>query len=327
MSKEFLHQELEVAQAGGSVKEGTRKSRVGGIFTTAFFSFSILIAVAAVTFAIVFVIHEVLGTSMMTALNPFYNFSIAIDHESQSRDIVLTNRFISPKVGNVITVRHHWGPDTNQGRRGDPPGLFIKRVIGLENDRIRFERECTICTSDCTHSWDNPIPGVIEKNKISPFRYRLVRNDKIIEELYRGYDHPLHTGDRDGRGVMAYYGDQIYEYLETGNRPHGADLGFGDYVPFRDKSVFLNEDPKSPSFGKWEIHVKAGEVFYMGDNRGSANTDVDYLLMHSYDGTAFGPQSLSLVTGVSVATIRHEQSIPEFIWQEITNFFSFKWLD
>lgn len=323
MSKEFLHQELEVAQAGGSVKEGTRKSRVGGIFTTVFFSFSILLSIAAVTFAIVFVIHAVLGTSMMLALNPHYNFVLKIDDPSQSQDIVLTNRFVSPKLSNVITVRHYWGPDTNPGRRGEAPGLFIKRVIGLENDRIRFERECIICIDVCTHSWSTPIKGVIWPNEDTPFRYRLVRNDKIIEEHYSGYDLPLHRTDRC---VMAFYGDQIYEYLENGTRPHGANLFFGDYVPFRAASVVRNEDPESPSFGKYEIHVKKGEIFYMGDNRGGVNTHADFLGSHSYDGTAFGPQPLNLVTGVRIATIKNEQSIPSFIWQQITSFFSFKWL-
>jgi signal peptidase I len=318
MSREHIHQELEVAQAGGGVQEGSRKSRVAGIFTTTFFSASVLLAVSAVTFAIVFVIYAVLGSSMMLTLNPNFITTLDARDPTQPNDIVLVNRFATPRRGDIIVVRYDW--HLGSSNFGDDPGNFIKRVIGVPGDRIRFERERR------TDAHGNPIPGEIIPNQFTPFKYTIIRNDHPVIENYRGFD-PAHWG------VMAFYGDNIYEYLEygrTGNsyslgvpgpfvRPHAAEV-----APFHERTVVLNEDPESPSFGKWEIVVPEGEIFYMGDNRGSA--DVHDWSIHSFDGTAFGPQPISLVRGVRVATVEHGQSVPEFIWEQIKIFFSFRWI-
>jgi len=324
MSKEFLHQELEVAQAGGNIKEGTRGSRVAKFFTTSFFSFSISVAVGAVAFAVSFIICEVVGSSMMLAYNVNWTPSLLVYDpvlretvDTNPRDTVLVNQFMKPRNGNVIVVRHYWGPDTYQGRAGRPPGLFIKRVVGVAGDRIRVERECTICNAvECgNHDWRN-----IVNNTSTPFIYRLVRNDEVVNENYRGFD-------QSGHGIMAFYGDNIYEYLERGKelginaRPH-----FSNHVPFHEKSVRLNEDQNSPSFGKWEIHVQKGEIFYLGDNRGSDDIQTLTTFLHSYDGSAFGPQPVNLVRGVVIDHMTHDQTIPEFVWSRIVYFFTFRWL-
>jgi signal peptidase I len=274
------------------------------------------LALSAVTFAIVFVIYSVLGSSMMLTLNPNFITTMDARDPSQPNDIVLVNRFATPKRGDIIVVRYDWPPTSSSF--GEDPGNFIKRVIGVAGDRIRFERTCTICTSTCIHSWENESWRLANANQFTPFRYTLIRNDQPVTENYRGFD-PSHWG------VMAFYGDNIYEYLERGReggpnvRPHAADP-----TPFHERTVVLNEDPESPSFGKWEIVVPEGEIFYMGDNRGSDN--VHDWAIHSFDGTAFGPQPTSLVRGVRIATVEHDQSIPEFIWEQIKIFFSFRWL-
>jgi len=311
MEKKFLHQELEVAQAGGNVKEGTRKSRVAGFFTVTFFSFSILLSVAAVAFAVMFVIHEVVGASMMLTLNAYHATN------PEYKDIVLTNRFLEPKTGNIIVVRYPW-PEGTSGY-GQEPGRFIKRAIGLAGDRIRFERTCTLCDNGPCVAGHNFVSHPL--NASTPFRYKLYRNDLPVDEHYLDSVH---------WGIMAFQGDNIYEYMNGRPRPHQTH---GDYVPFRDRIVNgqkivrpnPTKDPASPHFGKMEIVVPEGEIFYLGDNRGSA-TWSDYIAAHSYDGTAFGPQQANLVTGIRVATIEHGKPIPEFIWEQIVKFFSFKWL-
>jgi len=308
MNKEFLHQELEVAQAGGGVKDGSRKSRVAKIFTTGFFSFSILLSVAAISFAIVFVIHEVAGPSMLNSLNSNWNPALVVSsggrrQDNNTRDMVLVNSFSNPKHGDIITVRYPWPPGTSGFGGPDGDGLFVKRVIGLEGDRIRFER-VRVLPGEITHSF-------------TPFRYRLVRNDKIIYEDYDGFDHSHY-------GVMAFYGDNFYEYINGRAIPH---VVHGDFVSFRNREVNGMPIVRPDLQGRMELHVPPGEIFYMGDNRGTASSIAfSQTTLHSLDSTAFGPQPISLVTGVRAATIEHDKSIPEFIWEQIVAFFSFRWL-
>jgi hypothetical protein len=236
------------------------------------------------------------------------NYNPAIGLRENTRDMVLVNQFMRVRNGNIITVHHHWGPNTTSGRAGEEPGLFIKRVIGVGNDRIRFERRCEPCWGgewkDCIASHN------FVENVSTPFRYRVLRNDIPIEENYRGFDH-------SHWGIMAFYGDNIYEYIQGRSRPHPTH---NDFVPFRADVV----KPHPTLSGVYEIVVPPGEIFFMGDNRGSP--DRNDFWIHSYDSTAFGTQPVSLVQGVVIDHMVHDQTIPEFIWSRIVYFFTFRWL-
>lgn len=281
MGKDFIHQELEVAQAGADIKEGSRGRRIGKILTTSFFSTSILLTICAIVFTIVFFVSEVVGSSMMLTLNASYR-----PDNKNVRDSVLVNKFVEPKRGDVIVLKHTWAQTTSKAGTTE---YFIKRLIAVGGDRVHFNRYGD---------------GTLTK----PYTYKTVVNDKEIDEWYLDNVH---------WGVMAFYGANIYEYINGRPRPNPT----GDFVPFRTRSIKFNEDN-----GKYEIYVKPGEIFFMGDNRGSANqTDWDNN-MHSYDCTSFGPQSKSVIEGVSADIIRHKESIPNYIWRKTKQFFRFKWL-
>jgi len=298
MEKDFIHQELEVAQAGADVKEGSRGGRIGKILTTTFFSTSILLTVSAIIFTIIFFISVVSGSSMMLTLNSDYRKG---DNENV-HDSVLMNKFITPKRGDVIIVKHIWGPTTSKAGEKDN---LIKRLIAVGGDRVHFNRYHNVNGEliSCTAALCPAMPG--------SHQYKTVVNDKEIDEWYLDDVH---------WGIMAFYGDNIYNYINYGKRPPTPD-----FVPFNN-SIRANNDTASPSFGKREIFIEKGEIFFMGDNRGSASA-IDWdKNMHSYDCTAFGPVSRSTIEGVRVDTIWDGESIPNYIWRKVKQFFRFKWL-
>jgi len=178
MEKEFLHQELEVAQAGADIKENTGWRRAGRIFATSIFAFSILLTISAVVFTVVFFISEVEGASMMLTLNPTYK------ENPKAKDHVLVNRYSTPKPGDVIVVRHYWQPWQEQYKKNKME-YFVKRLIAVEGQRVRF-------------------------NKYGEFpidTYKTVVDDIEIAEPYL-----------DGFwGKMTGYGRRIYDYLEKNN--------------------------------------------------------------------------------------------------------------
>ena len=282
MAKEFLHQEFEVAQAGAGIKEGSRGSRIGKVFMTSFFVSSILLTVGAVAFTIIFFISMVDGSSMMLTLNAAY-----FDPSNKEvYDHVLVNRYIKPKKGDIIVVRHYWNPPVYD-KKGKLVEMeyFIKRLIAVENDRVRFEK---LGTNDY---------------------YSTIVNDKIIDEAYLDFQ-------KFGLGKMTTYGDNIYNYLE-----HKTPPLITNFVPFHDRCVKENKDPDSISFGKYEIVVPKGEVFFLGDNRGN-----DPNRQPSYDCTAFGPQPAKYIEGVAVDIIKDKETIADYVWRKVKLFFSFKWL-
>jgi len=295
MEKKFLNQELEVAQAGADVKEGSRGSRIGKIITTTVFSFSILLAIFAISFVIIFFISDVYGSSMMVTLNASFVQDLAPDHPNQTHDSVLVNKFKKPKPGDIIVVKHYWATP-RYDRNGSLVKMeyFIKRLIATEGQRVRFERELVG-------------EGVIISDSYTPYRYKLFVDDIEVDEYYLDID--------GGWGIMAFYGDNIYEYIYTGGRKHSA----GTLIPFKDS---IKDHPTLE--GVKEIVIGPGEIFYMGDNRGSDNWG--RFALHSYDCTSFGPQQASYIEGVRVDTIPHNQSFPGYLWSKFKWFFSFKWI-
>lgn len=297
MEKDFIHQELEVAQAGADIKEGSRGGRIGKVVATSFFSVSILLTICAVIFTIVFFVSEVFGSSMMLTLNR--------DWRQDNRDIsehVLVNRFIEPRRGDIVVLQHTWGPTTSRAGQREH---FIKRVIAVGGDRVRFNRYHDLGGGNlelCVN------PACLPSSFVATHIYRTVVNDIEIDEYYLDDVH---------WGIMAFYGDNIYEYINGRQRPHQTN----DFIPFRSRSVMFNGANQ-----RYEIFVEADEVFVMGDNRGSANRADWDKNMHSYDSTAFGPIQRSTIEGVSVDIIGQGETIPGYVWRKVRQFFRFNWI-
>lgn len=284
MEKEFLHQELEIAQAGADVKEGSRATRIATVLTTSFFSLSILLTIGAIAFTIIFFISEVVGPSMMITLNRSYATN------PNAHDNVLVNKYVEPKRGDIVVLRHYWDEEYTSPKFDEITNervydeLFIKRLIAIGGDTIRFE----------------PDPN-------NPNLYITWVNGEPLNEPYLDEFH---------WGKMAYYGANIYNYINNGTRPYETH---NDYVPFREKSVFFNE-----SLMKYEIRLAPDEIWVMGDNRGSDKWN-DFLRC-SYDSTSFGPVLAKNIQGVRVDTIEYNVTVPQYIWKKVKYFFSFRWL-
>lgn len=230
MSKEFLHQEFEVAQAGADIKEGSRWGRVGKVFTSIFFSFSIFLTIGAVIFTVIFFISIVEGSSMMVTLNADYIYPGVLP-ENNIKDSVLVNRTLKPNYADIIVVKHIWGEEGKHCNPKKEPGkeeFFIKRVIGLEGDKISFNRYGAGTSGN-------------------PYTYKTVRNGEEIDEWYL-VDEKF--------GLMFDYGQHIYEYLNGGTPTSQLFVPFGDCIT------------ENPETGVREIVVPAGHIFFMGDNRG-----------------------------------------------------------
>ena len=121
--KQFISQEYSASEKGKNLKEGTRKSRVGLVFATSFFSFALIVSVVLIAFTAVFFFSEVHGSSMMTALNPHY-LSLG------STDSVIVNRHRTPDRGDIVIIQPY--PNIPERRHI----RHIKRVIAIAHDRI-----------------------------------------------------------------------------------------------------------------------------------------------------------------------------------------------
>ena len=285
MNEEFVSQEYEVAQAGAGVKDSTARERIIGILGSFFFSFTIVISIAAVSFSIIFFLSEVDGSSMMKTINASYS------NENKVHDSVLVNRHATPQRGDIIVVRHYITKGEEE--------YYIKRLIGIGGDKIRFIR-----TKE--HDYPYNAPGSYLKTYPDKYVYKLVVNDKEVDEWYLD---PFW-------GVMAFYGDNIYNYIQdpTNITSHPTNVWFR---PFTEYVV-------TPAIGDPFILVPKGQVFYMGDNRGSY--DMDYFGYHSHDCTAFGPQDASYIEGVVADIIKNKESVTSYVFKKLWEFISLKWI-
>lgn len=294
--KGFLNQEYSVSQAGADVKEGTQRSRRGRFFIGSFFTFAILLSIGMVAFSIVFFLSTVDGSSMMQTLNAYYT------PEHPVYDNVLVNKYATPRGpsvtphrdGDIIVVRHYWPIGKYEDENGKYD-YFIKRLFGLAGDRIYFNQYDT--SGNLTHDAELT-------DTAGDYTYKLVINDTEIVEDYLDPHW----------GIMRYYGDEIYRYLNTDSKnaykapPNGTP--FSEFIETID--------------GKRQIVIPEGYIFFMGDNRGSDNA-ADFAL-HSHDCTAFGPQPITLLEGVVADIIPEGESMPAYVWRKIREFFSFKWI-
>ena len=287
MTKEFLNQELEVAQAGAGVKESTALGRAGKVAATSFFSVSILMTIGAVIFTVIFFISEVVGSSMMLNLNPGIDLTLAANHPDQPRDTVLANRYVTPKRFDIIVVKHEY-PNGRTDANGNTifEEWYIKRLIAFAGERVSFKKY-------------GDVPN--------DYYTTLVNGEEIDES---GYLDPEYWGK------MNIYGRKVYDYLQSSD-PKAHLLGPStDTYGIEDYSEFIVNH---------EIVIPDGYIFFMGDNRGGDNKGL-YDGYHSWDCTAFGPQPASFILGVAVERIEVGTTIPQYVWEKIKLFFSFKWL-
>ena len=300
MAKKMAQQEYSVATKGADIKEGTRGSRFATVSVSIFFIFSIIFSISLVSFSIVFFLSVVQGPSMMATLNAAYT------REDPISDSVIVNRYATARVGDIIVIKYYWNKDNinekaewGKATMEDEKGryeYFIKRLVALEGDTIYLEpRDAN----------NQPIAVVDIVNNESAHHYALIINGIEADEFYQK-DNP------DWR-VMKYYGFNFFKLLLN---PASIDV---TYPYFKSNVKFIPERARN------ELVVPDGFIFFMGDNRGSAN-EAKFSLYHSYDCTAFGPQPAENIVGVVADIINHTEDTPEYVWRKIKEFFSFGWI-
>lgn len=260
-----------MSQAGAGVRENTPRSHFLKIITSVVFTFTIIISLGVVAFSITFFLSEVDGTSMMQTLNA--NTTL----ESPVKDDVLVNRYAQAKPGNIIVVKHYEGTVLK---------YYIKRLIGVAGDKIRFNRYGTV----------------------GSYTYKTVVNDVEIDEWYLD----------SYWGIMGQYGKEIYDYLEY-DYTYVQQYDPNNHITDFDQFIVRPADGQ-PAY----IEVPAGYIFFMGDNRGGTNElTFGY---HSYDCTAFGPQPADYIVGVVADIIREKETIPHYVFRKLGYFITLKWI-
>lgn len=266
MSKEFVSQEYEVAQAGADVREGTRRSRILKFLSTISLFTMIIISIAAVSFSLIFFLSEVNGSSMMQTLNKDF-----IKVENEVSDNVLVNRFASAKRGDIIVVKNY--SDGNLSH-------YIKRLICIEDDKIRLEKkpdntyQTIICYAG-TDQWivldewyldldrwgimtyygrnfynllENP-DSIRESNPFYPSKQHIVTPQDEKPYLLVPKNHVFYMGDNRGGVDESYSNYSSYDCTSFGPQP-------AEYIEGVVVSIIKQEE-SIPSF----VLRKIGEFF------------------------------------------------------------------
>ena len=285
--KEFVSQEYSAEKGGKNLREGTRKHRVATAFAASFFAVAVIIGISLITFSIMFFFSEVEGKSMMRTLN-----AAGIDIDS-----VLVKRHVTPKRGDVIVIKHY-----------DADGKFqayhIKRMIALPGDSFRFAEEGG---EYILYVNGEKFPTTFKQGALDP-----VIGSMKIYAAYPTYN-------------------TLYNYQQYGTISVAESTGASLAAPIGGfRSHYQSKDGKWTSFiqdfrlpdntTERRFVMPEGYFFYLGDNRGG-----DPAQSISDDGSHYGPQPMSVISGV-VSEIIHDRSAPQWFGDKLKWFFTFRWI-
>ena len=318
--KEYIGQEYAVAKGGSNLREGTRQGRALALFTTTFFSMSIIISVCLIAFTIVFFFSAVEGSSMMNVLNPGWTV-VAGQAIRSDTDSVIVNRYARPSHGDIIVVRYYHAQGDNQGSSGRFD-LYIKRMIAFNGQ----------------HVWLEQRPRDFVQPGGHPYRYVFFVDGVEIDESYLD----PHWG-QNVTYFELWFAMQSFEVRQSFHRvdgnpplrpvpPTGSQNHPAVAPPLQLQgwhARFIEEvrryDEDGNHFYRYEIYVPRGYMFYMGDNRGGDGSADDRRL-RSRDSATFGPQPMSTMVGVVADIIRDNQGLAGWVWGRAVHFITFRWL-
>ena len=295
--KDFVNQQYSVAQKGGNLKDGTKKTRSTSFISGTFFSISLIISVTLVAFSIVFFFSPVYGSSMMATLNancPVTNIS------NFTEDSVLVNRFKQPVRGDIIVVKFYYTEGSARAEMHDSGGgysYFIKRLIAFGGESVYFRRE------------PNDLGG------FSDYKYIIEVNGEPINESY----------------LDLKWGKNI-TYEDFWNMQQGTAT-YPAYYNSQDVPTNWYDSAGQPCFQevtrngitRRELVIPQDRMFFMGDNRGGDN-DSEGKALKSMDCTCFGPQPAANLVGTVVEKAMTGESPLHYAWRKICEFFTFRWL-
>lgn len=292
--KEFVSQEYSAEKGGKNLKEGTKKGRVLSGLATAFFTISVIVGVALISFSIVFFFSDVDGTSMMTTLNASKIINAWEERAELNTDSVIVNRYEKPKRGDIIVLKHY-------DLQGNYVELHIKRLIALGGESVYFEK------------MDD--------------HYEIEIDGKPYEDFPELNSITTINGN-NGTNIGFY--NAYYYYQEHGTELPGSGF-FNNFATQDKRGVDFRQ--KNTTRDRYEIVIPKDYFFYMGDNRGGDGFTYENEKYNQYgaqdlmsiDSTYFGPQPTSCIVGV-VNEIIHEKTAPQWFWSKIVWIFSFKWI-
>lgn len=192
-------------------------------------------------------------------IEPFNIPSSSMVPSLYTGDFIVVNK---ASYGLRLPITHTKILDTGSPKHGDvavfrypvnPKRYYIKRVIGLPNDTIRFENDTLYINGTKVETTQTNYQMPAELN-----RYLM---PEVIGE-HRLNEEERATVGQEEENHARYYQEKLGEH--TYNVRYLGDLNSAEFAPFLQE----NSPELSSSGGKsWQITVPEGQYFVMGDNR------------------------------------------------------------
>ena len=323
MAKKFVGQEYMAATNGKGLQQQSHGHQILARTTVTCSTIVSAVSVLIVVFCLLFQMCPVIGSSMMTTLNPIPN---------QNTNTAMTCIVGKPHHGDIVVMKLYLENsnylDYVQAAGGDTAALA----------HLRTRRGNPYFTQQDAAEKLKDIKNTIytESDSMGNFRYIVKRliavgGDRISMRYYNGEYYIYLNGEKLDESyldnlVAAHNAPNFIQLWNILNENIGNN-DLTDWVSTDCTSLLSdNNDTVADGYGVPStkvLTVPTNYYFLMGDNRGSLDGVAGY--SKSWDSTAFGPLPTANYYSVCVDILDKDTKMPNYLWQKFVYYVCFGW--
>ena len=300
-AKEYIGQEYATATQGKGLHQDSLAVRIITRVTVTFSVVVMLISIGIITCCAMFFLSPIIGTSMMTTLNP----------TGKDTDAAIACRVTTPNRGDIVIskIYQKQTKDYNNSNDADVKDrypsldfggrymLVIKRLIAVGGDQITMTR-----TPNGGHNSNNDYN----------YDYTIYLNGEKLDEPY--LDPTI--GKADARNFIQLYRILYYDY--AGNDPlYQTNKNYTVTADWQatDRETVVKDGV---------LTIPEGYYFYLGDNRGG-KLDTNPEWAYSWDCSQMGPLPADQYVGTCIDVVNNTTNMPGYVWDKIVYYVFFGW--